>query len=105
MKGPFNRGLRERRSETGDSVTGVLTVTYVNVKFQKFEHERVQKEEEKTSVVARRKEMLKSQTLMPDLGDRFIVIPLQNVLSIEISPPPHKIPLNAIKVIKVLQGK
>lgn len=39
------------------------------------------------------------------LGDWFIVIPLQNVLSIEISPSPHKIPFNAIKVIKVLQEK
>lgn len=83
----------------------MLTVTYVNGKIQKFEYERVQKEEEKMSVVARMQEMLKSQTLMFYLGDRFIVILLQNVLSIEISPPPHKIPLNAIKVIKVLQEK
>jgi hypothetical protein len=50
-------------------------------------------------------EMLKSQTLMLYLGDRFIVIPFQNVQGIEISPPPHKIPLNAINVIKVLQEK
>jgi len=89
----------------GAAATGVLTVMYVNGKVQKFEYERVQKEEEKMSIVARMQEMLKSQTLMLDLGDRFIVIPLQNVLSIEISPPPHKMPLNTIKVIKVLQGK
>ncbi len=54
------------------------------------------------SIVARIQEILKSQTLHV-LGDLFIVIPLQNVLSIEVSPP-HKIPLNAIKAIKVLRG-
>jgi hypothetical protein len=58
---------------------------------------------EKMSIVARIQEILKSQTLHV-LGDLFIVIPLQNVLSIEVSPPPHKIPLNAIKAIKVLRG-
>lgn len=89
----------------GDAATGVLTVTYVNGKVQKFEYERVQKEEEKMSIVARMQEMLKSQTLMLDLGDRFIIIPLQSVQSIEVSPPPHKIPMNSIKVVKVLQER
>jgi hypothetical protein len=58
---------------------------------------------EKMSIVARIQEILKSQTLHV-LGDLFIVIPPQNVLRIEVSPPPHKIPLNAIKAIKVLRG-
>lgn len=57
------------------------------------------------SVVARVQEMLKSQTLMLYLSDWFIVIPLQNLLSIEISPSPHRISFNAIMVIKVLQEK
>lgn len=79
-------------------------VKHVNGKVWKFEYERVQKEEEKMSNIARI-EMLKSKIHMLDLGDRLIVIPLQNVLSLEVSPPPHKISLIAIKAIKVLQGK
>jgi hypothetical protein len=46
--------------------------------------------------------MLKANQILLELEDRFLIIPLQNVLSIEISPPPVKFPKNTVKDVRLI---
>ena len=76
-----------------------LTIHYVNGAKQKFEFP-VQPDET-LSAAGRIKELLASNQLIIELEDRVLIIPFQSIQSIEVSPPPEKIPATAIRNVRL----
>ncbi|MFC1824344.1 hypothetical protein ACFL9T_16670 [Thermodesulfobacteriota bacterium] len=72
-----------------------LTIHYVNGTTQKFEFP-IQPDET-LSGAARVKELLAGNQLIIELEDRVLIIPFQSIQSIEVSPPPEKMPATALR--------
>lgn len=85
-----------------DENRGIMTIRYVNGTEQKFEYVRFKNESDILSGASRIQDMLKANQILLELEDRFLIIPLQNVLSIEISPPPVKFPKNTVKDVRLI---
>lgn len=75
---------------------GILTIRYVNGSEEKFEYDRL---EEEYSIAAHIKEALRENHLLLELEDRLVVIPYQSILSLDISPPPAKLPATALRKV------
>jgi len=75
---------------------GILTIRYVNGSEEKFEYNRF---EDEYSIAAHIKEALRENHLLLDLEDRLIVIPYQSILSLDISPPPTKLPTTTLRKV------
>ncbi len=82
-----------------DGTKGTLTIRYINGTEQRFEYPRL---EETYNIVGRMQEILKSNQALLELGDSLLIIPFQNIQSIEISPPPDKLPTNALRNVRLL---
>ena len=83
-----------------DETKGILTVRYVNGNEEKFEYTRM---EDTLNIASQVQEFLKGNQILLELEDRFLIIPLQNVQSIEVSPPPAKLPSNALKNVRLIK--
>jgi hypothetical protein len=75
---------------------GILTIRYVNGLEEKFEYDRF---EDEYSIAAHIKEALRESQLLLELEDRLIVIPYQSILSLDISPPPAKLPATVLRKV------
>ena len=75
---------------------GILTIRYVNGSEEKFEYNRF---EDEYSIAAHIKEALRENHLLLELEDRLVVIPYQSILSLDISPPPAKLPATALRKV------
>lgn len=82
-----------------DTSKGMMTIRYVNGNENRFEFTRV---DDTMNVATRIKEVLSANQIMLELEDRVLIIPLQNVQSIEVSPPPEKMPPNVIKNVRLI---
>jgi len=78
---------------------GFLTIRYANGRKQKFEY---MPEEDRVNIASNIREALNANQLLLDMGDRVLIIPFQNIQSIEISPPPGKLPPIAIKNVRFI---
>ncbi len=85
-----------------DENRGIMTIRYVNGTEQKYEYARFKDDSDILSAASRIQDMLKANQILLELEDRFLIIPLQNVLSIEISPPPVKFPKNTVKDVRLI---
>ncbi len=85
-----------------DENRGIMTIRYVNGTEQKFEYARFKDDLSIVSAASRIQDMLKANQILFELEDRFLIIPLQNVLSIEVSPPPVKVPQNTVKNVRLI---
>jgi len=85
-----------------DENRGIMTIRYVNGTEQKFEYARFKDDSSISSAASRIHDMLKANQILFELEDRFLIIPLQNVLSIEVSPPPIKFPLSTVKDVRLI---
>ena len=81
------------------SKKGYLNIRYANGTKQKFEYIR---EEDTMNIASNIREALNANQLLLELGDRVLIIPFQNIQSIEISPPPGKLPPIAIKNVRFI---
>jgi len=79
--------------------TGYLKIQFKDGTMQRFEYERA---EEKSHIAERIKEMLQSGTLMLQIPapNRLLVIPFSSIHTIEVVPPPPKMPGIVIKVVR-----
>ncbi|MEL7034836.1 MAG: hypothetical protein AAFO04_04360 [Cyanobacteria bacterium J06592_8] len=84
--------------EIPESRTVRLTVRYVNGESHCFEFETPQ--EEKALLASHIQRVLNSKELMLEVGDRLLVIPMQNVQTIELSPIPLKLPDIVIRNVR-----
>ena len=72
-----------------------MTVKFINGSEEKYEFERQMVDE---SIIAKKiQDALASNHLIIDLKSKVQVIPIHNILSIEITPPPPKLPQTAIR--------
>lgn len=81
---------------------GILTVHYTDGTEQRFEYARGKEDVNLAAVV---EEALKSNQLVVELQDRMLVIPMQNVKTVEVSPPPSKLPRFVIRNAMLVGGQ
>ncbi len=81
---------------------GILTVHYTDGTEQRFEYGRAKEDVNLAGVV---EEALKSNQLVVELQDRMLVIPMQNVKTVEVSPPPSKLPRFVIRNAMLVGGQ
>jgi hypothetical protein len=72
-----------------------MTVKFINGSEENYEFSRQFTDE--SNVAKNIQEALEAKHLIIDLQTKVQVIPIHNILSIEISPPPLKLPPNTIK--------
>ncbi len=82
-----------------DGAKGILTIRYMNGTEQKFEYTRT---EDALNVASRIQDVLKGNQLLLELEDRFLIIPMSNIQSIEVSPPPAKLPPNTLRNVRLI---
>ena len=81
---------------------GMLTVHYTDGTEQRFEYTRAKEDVNLAAVI---QEALKSNQLVIELQDRMLVIPMQSIKTIEVSPPPSKLPRFVIRNAVLLGGQ
>lgn len=74
-----------------------MTVKFVNGAEEHYTFARQVSEEDAYVMMNKIQEALDAQHLIVDLGSKVQVMPVNNILQIEISPPPVKLPSNCIK--------
>ena len=72
----------------------VMTVTYADGSEQKFE---ITQQKEEFTLARHIDDMLKQNQLVLEIEDRVIVIPIQNIKRLEVTPAPSKLPGYAIR--------
>ena len=83
-----------------DEVIVRMTVKFINGSEENYEfpHQIVDE-----AILAKKiQEALESQHLVIDLESKVQITPIHNILSIEITPPPLKLPPNAIKEARLV---
>ena len=83
----------------GNEKKGMMRIRYVNGSEQTFEFAR-QQDDARTA--SRIHQALSENQLMLELEDRVFIIPFASIQSIEISPPPDKLPANALRNVKLI---
>lgn len=78
-----------------DEVIVRMTVKFINGSEENYEFPRQIVDE--SIIVKKIQEALDSKHLIIDLKSKVQVFPIHNILSIEITPPPLKLPANAIR--------
>ncbi len=77
----------------------VLTIKFTNGTEQMFEYS---KQAEEYAIGGRIKEAVSNNMLILELANKTLFIPYNNVLSIEVSPSPPKLPETAIRGVRQL---
>ena len=54
-------------------------------------------DDDEVQLAGRIEKALQTQDLVVELGDRLLVIPMHSILTIEVTPPPPKLPAVAIR--------
>ena len=83
-----------------DKTTVRMTVKYTNGQEENYEFNRQVTDE--FQIGKKLQEALESQSLMIELENKIQVIPFNNVMSAEVSPPPIKLPSNCIVGAKLV---
>jgi hypothetical protein len=74
--------------------TGILKLHYIDGTEQKFEYDRT---EEVMTVWSRIQETMKLGQVIIELEDKVMIVPIQNLKTIEIFPKPEKLPNFAVR--------
>ena len=85
----------------GNTNTAHLKICYMDGTGQQFEYAR---SEEIQTLSSRIQEALKLNQLIIEVGDRVLVIPMQNLKTIEISPAPKKLPNFVIRNARLIES-
>ena len=81
-----------------DDVLVRMTVKFVNGKEEHYVFPRqVTEKEDEHIIIKKINEALDAKHLIMDLGSKIQIIPIHNILSIDITPPPVKLPKNCIR--------
>ena len=78
----------------GDETTARLIVKYTNGNTQTFEFTRQGNELTSGGLISK---AVEGNMLILELEDKVLFIPFQNIESIEVSPPPAKLPETAVR--------
>lgn len=78
-----------------------LTITFTNGSVQKYEYPRGSQDDPKLASTV--ETVLKAPQLLLSGERSLVVIPMNSILSIEISPAPAKLPVYAIKGVQLVK--
>jgi hypothetical protein len=81
-----------------EAVMVTLTIHYVDGSEDRFAFPR---QGQSYDVVSRFEQVGQKNLLLLDVGDRLIAVPLSSIKSIEVSPPPEKLPPYAVRNVRV----
>jgi hypothetical protein len=84
-----------------DKTRSTLTIRFVNGSEQRFEFARL---EDSLSVAQRIQDALSANQLLLELEDSLLVVPFQNILTVEVSPPPPKVRGNVLRNVRLVEG-
>ncbi len=74
-----------------------MTVKFVNGAEEHYTFPRQLTEEDAHVMMNKIQEALDAKHLIIDLGSKVQILPMNNILQVEVSPPPVKLPPNCIK--------
>ena len=80
-----------------DDVSVNMTVKFVNGTEEHYTFPRQMTEEEAHLMVNKVQEALDAKHLIIDLGSKIQIMPMNNILQIEVSPVPAKLPSSCIQ--------
>lgn len=80
--------------------TGILKIHYIDGSEMQVEYVR---EEEVSSIATRIEKAIESDEVLIELEDRLLVVPLNNLKYIEITPPPPKLPKFTIRHARLIE--
>ena len=80
-----------------DDVTVDMTVKFVNGTEEHYTFPRQMTEEDAHLMVNKVQEALDAKHLIIDLGSKIQIMPMNNILQIEVSPVPVKLPSSCIQ--------
>jgi hypothetical protein len=81
--------------------TGILRITYLDGKNHKFEYVR---ETNTATLLSRLQDGIKQNILFIKLEKKLLAIPFYNIKSIEVSPPPSKLPNTTIVAVRQFEA-
>lgn len=80
-----------------DDATVRMTVKFVNGTEENYTFPRQVTEEDTHLMMKKVQEALDAKHLVIDLGSKVQILPVNNILQIEVSPPPDKLPAICIR--------
>jgi hypothetical protein len=83
-----------------DETTVHMTIKLINGNEENYAFPRQNVEE--STIAKKIQEALEAKHLIIDLKSKVQIIPIHNILSIEITPPPVKLPPNAIREARLV---
>jgi protein involved in temperature-dependent protein secretion len=86
-----------------ESINFILTVRYVSGVEQKFEFT-AEEQSNLARMATYLQKLLNSRELIIQLEDRLLIIPFQNIQSLEISPPPPKLPDVTFRNVRLIDS-
>ncbi len=84
-----------------NSNTAHLKLCYMDGTEQRFEYVQAQ---ETQSLSSRIQDVMKLNQVIIEVGDKLLVIPMQNLKAIEISPAPKKLPNFVIRNARLIES-
>ena len=81
----------------GDGVIVKMTVKFVDGSQERYSFERQVTDEDAHVMMKKVQDALDAKHLIIDLGSKIQLFPMNNILSVEIEPPPAKFPANCIR--------
>lgn len=86
------------------SETITMKIQYIDGTDQTFEWEPNPDEVEAANMVSNLQKSLHEEYILLEMGDKFMIIPKQNIKTIEINAVPPKLPLSAIHGARLVKG-
>jgi hypothetical protein len=79
---------------------GFLKLTFADGSKQCFEYVRA---EDVSSIASRIQESLKANQVLIEMEDKLLIVPISSLKTIEVSPPPAKLPGYTIRFAQLVQ--
>jgi hypothetical protein len=79
-----------------------MTVKFVDGSQERYSFKRQMTDEDTHLLMKKIQELLEAKHLIIDLGSKIQIFPMDNILSIELEPPPVKLPSNCIHGVSLV---
>ena len=85
-----------------DDVKVKMTVKLVDGTMERYSFKRQMTEEDTHLLMKKIQELLEAKHLIIDLGSKIQIIPMDNILTIELEPAPVQLPSNCIRGVSLI---
>ena len=80
-----------------DGVKVKMTVKFIDGSQERYSFERQMTDEDAHVMMKKVQDALDAKHLIVDLGSKIQFFPMNNILSVELEPPPERLPPNCIR--------